>query len=188
VVSDLATLRATPVCRRDGSEAPLGSYLDGPTLLVFLRHFGCIGCAAHVEELLPRLDELVAAGLQVVFVGNGAANFIDGFVDRFGLGDRPIVVVSDPTLRAHHLAGLQRSWWGTLGPSALVDLIRLKFAGLSGSALEGDAAQLGGLLLLDGRGDVVLQHRARSLGDHLPTSDVIDAALSLMARKSPVLV
>ena len=185
---DLESLRAAPVLRRDGSEASLGSFVDGPTLLVFLRHFGCIGCAAHVEELVPRLDELTAAGVHVVFVGNGAANFIDGFVDRFGLGDRPVVVVTDPTLRAHHLAGLQRSWWGTLGPAAIVDVIRLKFSGLSGSALEGDAAQLGGLVLLDGRGGVVLAHRARTLGDHLPTSDVIDAALSLMAQKSPVLV
>ncbi|MCZ6626185.1 MAG: peroxiredoxin-like (seleno)protein, partial [Deltaproteobacteria bacterium] len=60
------------VLKPDGTNVRLGDYwIKRPTLLVFLRHFGCMGCSQHVNELSPRLLELYNLGMRTVFVGNG---------------------------------------------------------------------------------------------------------------------
>src|ERR1700689_3073948 len=94
------------------------------TLVVFLRHFGCIGCAEQVHEILPRLGELEAIGVAVLLIGSGPPEHIDAFVDRNDLRDKHAVVVTDPSLAAFRAAGLRRLLWATYGPRAVVDFAR----------------------------------------------------------------
>src|SRR5262245_23538014 len=82
-------LAEATVLDASGNETRLGeAWRKGPCLVLFLRHFGCIGCAEQVEEISPRLAEIETAGVRTIFVGNGAPSFIEGFVERFALGDK----------------------------------------------------------------------------------------------------
>jgi peroxiredoxin len=156
----------------------------GPALILFLRHFGCIGCAEQVTELSPRMDELRDAGVRTVLVGNGAPEMIDAFVARHGLSDKACELVTDPSLSAFRAAELVRSAWATIGARAIVDMARAFGKGHGHPGLEGDRWQQGGALLVDAGGRVVVYHRNRSLGDHLHASELVDAALALLVRKS----
>ena len=177
------------VLDRAGRAQRLGaSWETGPSVVVMLRHFGCIGCDVTVTELAPRLTELRAAGAKTVLVGNGPPEVIAGFVERHGLGDKPVEVVTDPTLATFRAAGLARSAWATFGPRAIADYVRARGGGHVPGKTAGDALQQGGALVVDAGGEVAFHHVARSLGDHADVSDLVDAVLGLALRASTMRV
>jgi peroxiredoxin len=177
------------VLDRAGQGRRLGSLWEKqPCVVVMLRHFGCIGCDVTVTELAPRLAELHAAGARTILVGNGDPAAIDGFVERHGLADKPVDVLTDPTLGAFRAAGLVRSAWATFGPRAVVDYVRAMGAGFVPRKTAGDVLQQGGALVVDAGGRVVFRHAATHLADHADASDLVDAALSLALRASPMRV
>ena len=183
------TLADAIVLARAGDGRPLGSYWEKQAcVVVMLRHFGCIGCDVTVTELAPRLGELHAAGARTLLVGNGAPAAIDGFVERHGLGDKPVDVLTDPSLTAVRAAGLVRSAWSTFGPRAVVDYVRAMGAGFVPRKVAGDLLQQGGALVVDTGGRVVFRHVATSLADHADGSDLVDAALGLALRAAPMRV
>jgi peroxiredoxin len=156
-------------------------WADGPAALVFLRHFACLACTEHVTMLAPRLHELTRLGLRVVYVGNGAPNFIEGFVERNAVDVETVEVVTDPSLAAHQALDLPRSWWSTYGPQALAGLLRALLYGFRQGSIEGDNYQQGGVVVIDRQGRVAYLHRDRATGDHAPTGDVVQAAMRVAA-------
>jgi len=184
---DTATLGKVLVEDADGKRVPLGSFWqDSDALLVFVRHFACNGCSEHVTELAPRLAELAALGIRTVIVGCGNPTYIPDFVQRQRLDDKPITVVTDPSLAAHAAAGLIRSVWGTLGPRALVGVFGAIVRGHPHGSPQGDRYQQGGTLLVRRGGAVAFHHESARLGDHAALVEVIDAALALRASEALV--
>ncbi len=179
--SELAEAR---VLKPDGTNVRLRDLWAGsPTLLVFLRHFGCMGCSQHVNELSPRLLELHRLGLRTIFVGNGEPRYLDGFIERHALQDKKVEIVTDPSLQAFTAMHLIRSWWATLGPRALFGFVKAFFAGHRQTWLMGDGSQQGGTLLVDGYGDVAYYYYNSNLGDRAPTVEVVDVAMRLLLRR-----
>jgi peroxiredoxin len=178
-------LRGAELIARDGLRLPLGALLGArPALLVFLRQFGCIGCREQVHGLLPRLPEIAALGVRAVLIGNGAPDHIDAFLERHGLADKAIELFTDPALDAYRAAGLERSFYATHGPGALVDFVRALGHGHRPGPGDGDAYQQGGALLLDEGGAIVWAHRSARLGGHADPSDMVDAVLALRLRRA----
>src|SRR6516164_9819980 len=100
--------------------ASLRSYVGNKrTLVVFLRHFGCVGCSQQVAVLTPRLLELDQLGVQTLLVGSGLPQYIDAFIERHQLGDKKVRVLTDPSRRVFKAAGFRRSVWSTLGVRAI---------------------------------------------------------------------
>ena len=157
----------------------------GPALVYVLRHFGCIGCALAVAELAPRLTELREAGLTVWLVGNGQPVHIAGFLERNGLEGSEVAVFTEPTLSLHRALDLRRSVTATFGPAALWASARALGRGLRNRPVEGDSLQQGGALLVDPGGRVVVFHRDRHLGDHVPPVTIVNAALGILAERAP---
>lgn len=183
------SLASSTVLDREGRQIVLESFwAEGPALLVFMRHFGCLCLSAQITELSPRLFELHQLGIRTVFIGNGAAHFIDGFIERFGLADKKVEIVTDPPLASFRAAGLLRSWWATYGPRGLWDAIRAWGAGHVNQSVEGDSLQQGGTVLVDANGRIVWYHRDASRGGHAPSGDIVDAAMRLILKQYPLLI
>lgn len=147
-------------------------------MLVFVRHFACAGCAEHVAELRPRLDELATLNVGVAIVGCGTRDHLEGFIEREDLARPNVQCFTDPTLVSYRAAGLVRSAWGTFGPVALVQLGRAYLHGHTNGRPQGDLKQQGGTLYITRAGVLALYHRATSLGDHARLADVVDIALA----------
>jgi len=158
---------------------------ERPVLALFIRHFGCIGCSENVGSLAPRLAELADMGTRTVLIGCGASTFIEGFVERHHLLYQPVEVLTDPTLTTHQAAGLTRSLWGNVAPLALA---RAFAAGHTQSSVEGDAGQQGGTLLIGTDGKLHFLHRNQTLGDHAAPELIVNAAMTLWARRHPEVV
>lgn len=117
----------------------------------------------------------------MLFVGNGAPMFIEGFVEREKLADQPITIVTDPSLAVFEAADLERSVLATVGPAAIKAAWRARKAGYRQPGIEGDKLQQGGMLLLDGSGAAAFYHRNEHLGDHADPKAVVAAARAAAA-------
>ena len=179
-----AVRRATVLNRR-GESLEFAQLVSGKAAVVaFLRHFGCLACAEQVSLLSPRLHEFSTMGLACVLVGNGAANFIDGFAERTGLVDKSATVVTDPSLTIYQAAGMVHSTMGAFGPMAWPGFIRARAQGFRNWFGEGDPAQQGGAFVLDEGGTVTYHVISRYLGDRVDPDAVHAAALRSFAAKA----
>ncbi|MCB9743849.1 MAG: AhpC/TSA family protein [Alphaproteobacteria bacterium] len=185
-----AALAEALVIPREGAPLPLGAlWGEGPSLTVFLRHFGCVGCNMNVSDLAPRLHELDRLGVRVVLLGNGERAHLEGFIERFKLEGKPASVATDPSLGSFALAGMIRSRWVSAGPPGIWDRLYGLSQGyanglLAGQApIQGDNTQQGGALLLDAERRVVYLHRNPRISGFARATDILDAALRMRARE-----
>jgi len=166
-----------------GASVRLGSLLEGPALLIFLRHWGCVECSLLMAALGPRLGELSTLGVAVVMVGVGSVEGLGDFLGRYRLEGADLRVVTDPTLQTHRAAGLQRGLLQTLGPRARWAAVKGFLSGHVGAIGDGDLLQMGGAILLDGQGEIRWRHDNRRLGDVAPVTGLMDAVLRLRAEE-----
>jgi peroxiredoxin len=175
-----SALRAAEVLGPDGPRR-LGDLLRGPTLLVFLREFGCPHCAHQVDQIMARLPELESLGVGVVLVGNGPPEALVPFARRMQLEGRRVTVVTDPSRASFRAAALRRprkyGWW------TVPETLRVFGAGYRQRRRAGDAWQLGGAFLVDDAGRVVYHHRSETPGDLADPSDIVQAALALVIER-----
>jgi peroxiredoxin len=158
----------------DGATRPLGDVLGGKrTVLVFIRHYGCIFCREQVDRFKTALPHIHGRGYELIVIGQGRAAHARAFVDESHI-DFP--VYADSSLEAFQAAGLRRSvartmldprvWWRALG--AIKD-------GFSVRRVAGDPWQNGGVFVIDGDGNERFRHISRFAGDHPPMDAVIGA-------------
>jgi hypothetical protein len=108
-------------------------------------------------------------------VGNGAAHFARAFREDYGL-DFPLLV--DPELVAYRAAGLRRGVLETLSPRVAWNAARALAKGFYQTSVQGDALQLGGVLVIRAGGGVAYRYASRVAGDHAPLDDVLRALAS----------
>jgi peroxiredoxin len=155
---------------------------EQPAIIVFLRHFGCTGCSQQVDFFVPHLPRLDALGVRTVLVGNGAPQFIGGFVARHKLDGYPLVLVTDPTLRVYQLAGFDRSLWRTLGPVALAHELAARARGYFSTQKEGDILQQGGVAVMDSAGIVRFAAASEYAAKPIDAALVVEAAVRVAAH------
>ncbi|WP_157595830.1 AhpC/TSA family protein [Plesiocystis pacifica] len=152
----------------------------GPALLLFLRHYACVGCSRQVEELSPRVLELSALGVRAVFIGSGDAEQMAAFAQRHALTDKAVVMVCDPALGSYAAADMRRSLWSAVEPRAWwYQLVAIMDGFRPGRGLQGEVTQQGGAVLLDHEGRVAWLYRARYTADNVDGSELVAAALAM---------
>ena len=100
------------VTLRQALELPADSPLralaaHSPTLVVFLRSFGCTFCREAMADVAAARDDIRASGAQVAFVHGGSEAEADCWFKRYGLDE--VARISDPTLAHYHAFGLGRT-------------------------------------------------------------------------------
>lgn len=168
-----------------GARQRLGDALNGPALLVLLRHYGCIGCEELLTSLKPHLSLFSALNIRVVLIGNGSVEQLQAFQERMHL--RPsadLSVLTDPELKAYRALELKRSFWAAAGAGAWLGELQAMGRGFRRGSIQGDALQQGGLLLLDDAGGVRFEHRSETQTDHVDWGVLLAAANRLGAEQA----
>ena len=155
----------------DRGASTLRDQLDpaGPTLLVFLRHLGCIFCREMVKDIRIAADRADAGQPEkryprVVFVHSATAELGARFFGRFWPGASAI---SDPEKRLYRAAGLGRGTFiQLLGPRAIAAALRGLLKGHTIGSPAGDPWMMPGLLLVSPQGRILHRHVPRHAGDH----------------------
>jgi len=118
----------------------------------------------------PRIRE---KGGALAFVGNGGRHFAKAFARDHGI-TAPVYV--DTERRAYQALEMKRGLGSARGVLAsLGHAARAWRAGFRQGATQGDALQLGGVLVVRPGGRVAYRHVSAEAGDHPPLDDVLAA-------------
>jgi peroxiredoxin len=153
-----------------------------PLLLLFLRHFGCPLCRAHVAAVRDDYARIQKAGGEVVLVTMGTPAEAASFRERFRL---PFRCLADPQRLAYRAYGLPR---GGLSAVAGPSIWRRGWQALwrhGAGQVTGDPYQLPGSLVINRGGMIQHARRATSSADWATTDELL-AALSTAGKGQPV--
>lgn len=168
-------------------QSTLGQQLDpaAPTLLVFLRHFGCTFCRKMVKEVRVAADRADALDKaqgenaggrrypRVVFVHLGDLDRAGEFFGEYWPG---ACAISDVDKALYGEFGLARGSVGQLcGPRALACGVRAMLQGHGIGRPVGDPLMMPGLFLVSPQGRILRRHLFAHIGDHPDFSSFVPA-------------
>lgn len=139
-------------------------------VILWVRHFGCIACAAQVEEFKPEIPGLLEKGIAVSIIGSGAYHYVEGFKERLALD---VPVYSDEKLASYRALQMRRGLRTMLDPRMLKNIL-WPFKYKQGKIM-GDPLQQGGVLVVRPDGRITYKYISQYNGDH-PSPQAISAA------------
>ncbi len=136
---------------------------SAPTLMVFLRHFGCPFCRESLSDIHALLPELEKSGVRPVLVHMGDEEDTFTLFSRYGLS--PLSRISSPTRMLYKAFGLTRA---KTGEFLCADTVRrcgeALLGGHSIGKVQGDVMQMPGVFLVH-RARIISAFRHRHAGD-----------------------
>jgi hypothetical protein len=130
-------------------------------------------CREQVARLIPRVDELRAAGAAVHVVGCGEVAHLNWFIEDM----KPDFDGNwtDLGRTTYDAAGLIRGRLATLGPAAVKQSWRARKAGARQAGIKGDTWQQGGVWIVRPDGSVPWTYANDNAGDHASPDDILSA-------------
>jgi hypothetical protein len=139
---------------------------ETPTLIIFLRHLGCIYCRESLAELQRLRQEIESHDVRLAIIHMGSDEQARNVLEVFGLDD--VERFSDQERRLYHAFGLERSHFGHFfNATTLLDMLK---TGLSSKValrhsvgkVIGDVLQMPGVFLLN-NGEIIADFKSTSL-------------------------
>jgi peroxiredoxin len=156
-----------------GQPVELASYWQkGPTLVSFLRHFGCIHCRARLAQLEAHKDELRTAGLQLVALALGETKHAERYCGKLA---PDLDCLADDKNDGYYAWGLRQGTNGEIfkyGMDILKASAKAMKSGHTQGAATGDARMLPGTFINDRDGIVRYAYYSAYAGDD-PTIDAL---------------
>lgn len=171
----------------DGTARRLAEFWPaGPTLLLFLRQFGCSCLAERWDLLREEIPALVAAGARIVAVGQAEPERSAVVARRRGY---PFPVLSDPERQAYRAYGLLQGTPAQLvhdfpwrpGDMETAETTYLRPRRGTERAVVDDPWQLPGEFVIDRAGTIVLAHRYQYCEDFPPKTVLLGAIAAARA-------
>jgi peroxiredoxin len=145
---------------------------SGPTLISFLRHFGCIHCRARMSELEQHKDELEKAGLQLVALALGEPKHAERYCGKLAPGMK---CFADDKNDGYYAWGLRQGSpreFFSQGLNVLKASAKAFANGHVQGAATGDPYMLPGTFIIDRDGIVRYAYYSAYAGDD-PAIDVL---------------
>jgi hypothetical protein len=135
-----------------------------------------VHCRDHAVQLHRARKQFEQAGIRLVLIGQASPRQASHFRDKLDLD--PLPVLADDKRESYRAAGLRRANLAQLvGPRSV--LSGLKHGARSGvvqGRIIGDAAQLGGEMIVLPDGTVAWSHAQENAGDTIAPDDLLGAA------------
>lgn len=161
-----------------GSVALESLWRDKPLLLVLLRHTGCPVCREHLLVTEGMLEDIEAAGCQVIGVSQGSGQAAADLAADLELS---FPVLGDPDNALYRELAMTR---GSLWQVTLLPLLRQPLKGLARmrhvKAPGRDVRQLGGVVLLNTKGEVGYRFCQRDSGEIPEEDEVMNAVKTVL--------
>jgi hypothetical protein len=129
-------------------------------------------CREQAVQLHRERETIRARGAELVFVGNGSRRFARAFKEDYGIA-APLYV--DTRREAYRALAMKRGLGAVLGPATWKSGLRALRAGFRQGRIQGDAFQLGGVLVVRPGGRIAYRYLSGSAGDHPPVAEVLAA-------------
>lgn len=134
---------------------------ESPTLIIFLRFFGCIFCRETVADL-RQLSEKHEGFPAVLFVSEAGVTETRAFVRRYWPEAQ---VIADPEAALYAAFGVGRNVIKTFSPGVFKARRRAVAKGHEGGSLDGNAFRMPGAFLVRGS-EILWSHKFKHAADH----------------------
>lgn len=144
-------------------------------VLVFLRHFGCIACRAHISQITTNKAMLEKNGFKIIFIGNGSPNMIKGFKEDLKIPNA--LIFTDPTLEIFDACGFNRGLKYLVNAKTVLQGIKLYKDGFTQGEQKkdnGSHLQMGGIIALKPPGIVTYHFASEYLGHFDDINNVVE--------------
>lgn len=135
-------------------------------------------CREQVAQLIEWHPRFVAAGAQIVVVGNGSPEEARVFAEERHI---PFRLLTDPSLRTYEAAGMRRSVWESVNPGVIRRGQATVARGFRQGATQGSLFQNGGAFLILPDGTIPWAQVSKESGDHFDPAE----PLARLAGASP---
>jgi len=138
----------------------------GNVIVVFVRHFGCISCRAHVDQIWNKRKDLRAKKNKIVFIGSGTPASLKMFKSYLDVKDATIL--TDPTLQTFEACGLLNGFRFLMSPKSLKKMFQLQKQGYQNKVTDtgsGSHKQMGGVVAFKNPGVVLYHFASEHVGD-----------------------
>lgn len=169
---NILTLNRLSIFNEKNEEVLISSlWREGPVVLVFVRHFGCISCRGHIDQVWNMREKIQKNGTKIFFIGSGSAYLISQFKKENNL--ESAVIFTDPTLATFKASGLIHTNTQDLDHLSLKAIKDLEAKGYTLKVIDndGDDTQLGGVVSLKPPGEVTYHFISEYIGDFDQPSD-----------------
>ncbi len=144
------------------------------TVLVFLRHFGCVFCREQVALLRRNYAEFRDLGAEIVCISQGDAKTGKAFSLLFDL-PFPLLVTGED-LSVFRDYGLQRGTWRQMfNPHTLGRGLIAMLQGNKQGQIQNDGLQMPGVFIVDTQGILRYTHRHYDAADNPPVRELLQA-------------
>jgi hypothetical protein len=135
-----------------------------------------VHCRHHAVQLHRARERFEEQGLGLVLIGQLTPRQATHFVRKYDLQDMTILV--DEPRRTYKIAGFKRAGVGQLlGPKSVLSGVRhTARSGVVQGRIIGDAAQLGGAMVIEPGNVVALHQASQHAGDTIEVDDLLAAA------------
>ncbi len=138
---------------------------EQPTIVIFLRHFGCTFCRETLADIARCYDEIKASNTQVCFVHMSDDERATEVFSEYGLDGAHSI--SDPRRILYRVFGLRvGGFFELFGPKVFARAVVAFIAGHGVGKLEGDGLQMPGAFLLH-HGEIKKEDRHDSAADRV---------------------
>lgn len=129
-------------------------------------------CREQVAQLRRETKAIQERGAELIVVGNGNRHFAQAFREEMDLRT-PLYV--DTKRDAYRALGMKRSVAAVLSIDTLKNTWRALRSGSRQKRVQGDAWQMGGVLVVLPGGRVAYRYLSEVPGDHPPVADILAA-------------
>lgn len=171
---DLARLEDTTLRDSEGNEHRLGDvWADQPTIVVFLRHFGCHLCREHACILRDRYAEAQERGAEIVAIGTGSVRYAEAFKRDEQV---PFLVLVDDDADAANAAAVKSvTPFGLFSPRSWPGAMKARKNGHKVHKAGRRVTQLGATFVLGPGSEVRFEHVDQHTADHADLEQVFAA-------------
>lgn len=164
---DLIKLANSPVYTADGKALVMGMLWQKQTaIFIFLRHFACMACRAHADQVWKNREQYEKSGGKIIFVGNGSASYIDKFKKDMNITNA--LVVTDPSREVFKAAGFRKGFSYFLNVKTIFAAVKIARSGFrQGEYIKeaGIHTQMGGVLVINKKSELVYHYISEFFGD-----------------------
>ena len=146
----------------------------GPTMLNFLRHFGCTFCRQSLARLEVRHADLEAVGIQVINIAMGNPTHLERYRERLAPHLHFLARKDDS---AHRTYGLKEGNLAQLASFNVATSAIGEFArGNIGGVPSGNVRMMPGMFIVDNGGKITYTYYSKDIADHPTVDQLLTAA------------
>jgi hypothetical protein len=141
-----------------------------------------VHCRDHAVQLHRAREEFEAAGATLTLIGQATPRHAAHFRRKLKID---VPVLADEERHTYKLAGFPRASVGQLlGPRSVLSGVKHGArSGVMQGRIIGDAAQLGGAMVIAPDGEVVLRQQSENAGDTIEPEDLLAAVSGARAPR-----